>query len=259
MTGAAGRIGTLLRPRLASMADTLRLADIAVLGKAAPNEELVTCDLGDREAVDAMVAGCDGIVHLGGIPTEANWTTIRHANFDGVLNLYDAARRHGFPRIVFASSNHAVGFHRQADVIDSGAALRPDSLYGVSKVFGEGVASMYHDKFGQESALVRIGTCFETPTNRRMLKTWLSPDDFVRLIDRCFKVEKLGCPVVYGVSANEGVWWDNAGAAHLGWEPQDSAEPYRAQVEASTPALDPAAPENVFQGGSMTALDIDLD
>ncbi|MDU8913494.1 NAD(P)-dependent oxidoreductase [Aestuariicoccus sp. MJ-SS9] len=253
ITGAAGGLGHVMRGRLAHLADTLRLSDIADLGEAAPNEELVPCDLGDKAAVEALVAGCDGIVHFGGKSVEGPWSVISNANIDGVFNLYEAARKHGMPRIVFASSNHAIGFYKQDQRIDNTALPRPDGLYGVSKVFGEALASAYHDKFGQETAIVRIGSSFPEPRDHRMLSTWLSYDDFVRLIERIFDVPKLGCPILYGVSDNATTFWDNSGVAWLGWQPQDSSEPFRAKIDGSRPKPAADAPEVVYQGGTFCA------
>lgn len=253
ITGAAGGLGSMCRTRLTHLAETLRLSDIADLGAAAPGEELVPCDLGDKAAVEALVEGCDGIVHLGGRSVEDTWDVIRTANFDGIFHLYEAARKSGCRRIVFASSNHAIGFHRQTERLDASSPTRPDGLYGVSKVFGEAMASMYHDKYGIETASVRIGSCFPEPRNHRMLSTWLSYDDFVALIERIFTVPVLGCPVIYGASNNDAVWWDNGAVSYLGWRPQDNAEPHRARLDAAMdrPAAD--APDAVYQGGMFTA------
>lgn len=253
ITGAAGALGSVCRRRLTHMAETLRLSDMADLGEAAPHEELVRCDLGDRAAVEAMVEGCDGIVHFGGRSTEDRWDVIRNANIDGMVNLYEAARRHGRPRIVFASSNHAIGYYEQTRRIDAAAPTRPDGLYGLSKVFGEQIARLYFDKFGIETASIRIGSCFPEPKNHRMLATWLSYDDLVRLIERVFAVPRLGCPVVFGASANDASWWDNGLAAYLGWVPKDNAEVYRAALDAALPRPAADAPDAVYQGGMFTA------
>ncbi len=250
ITGATGNLGSVCRARLGGLAETLRLSDREGLGDAAPNEELVHCDLGDKPAVEALVEGCDGVVHLGGQSVEAPWEVIRNANVDGVFNLYEAARKSSVtPRIVFASSNHAIGFHKQTTRLDANALTRPDGLYGVSKVFGEAIASMYHDKFGIETASIRIGSCFDAPRNHRMLSTWLSFDDFIALIERIFLVPRLGCPVIYGASANSASWWDNREVAYLGWTPQDNGEVFRAQIDAR---MDPPPANDVnavYQGG----------
>lgn len=253
ITGAAGGLGSMCRTRLTHMAEILRLSDIADLGEAAPHEELVPCDLGDKAAVEALVAGCDGIVHLGGRSVEDTWDVIRTANIDGLFHLYEAARKAGCRRIVFASSNHAIGFHRQTERLHAASPTRPDGLYGVSKVFGESMASLYHDKFGIETASVRIGSCFPEPKNHRMLSTWLSYDDFVRLIERVFAVPVLGCPVIYGASANDASWWDNGAVSYLGWKPQDNAEVHRARLDAAMERPKPDAPDAVYQGGMFTA------
>lgn len=249
ITGANGGLGSVCRQRLAHLADTLRLSSRSDMGEAAANEEIVLCDLGDKDAVEELVAGCDGIVHMGGQSTEAPWETIRQANIDGMFNLYEAARKNGNPRIVFASSNHAIGFYKQDERLDANSPTKPDGLYGVSKVFGEALASMYYHKFGVETACVRIGSCFPEPKNHRMLSTWMSYDDFVQMIERIFAVPRLGCPIIYGASANDCSWWDNREVAYLGWQPKDNAEAYRAKVDAETtpPPIDDV--NAVYQGG----------
>ncbi len=256
ITGAAGGLGKLARARLGHLADTLRLADMADLGDAEPNEELLICDLADKSAVDAMVEGCDGIVHFGGRSLEDSWEIIRDSNIEGVFNLYEAARRHGVSRIFYASSNHAIGYHQQTQQLDAEAVTRPDSLYGVSKVFGEALATMYYDKFGIETANVRIGSCFPEPRDHRMLSTWISEDDMVSLIECVFRVPRLGCPVIYGVSDNAASWWDNTSIGYLGWKPQDNSEKFRSKIDAvmETPAVDD--PVSVYQGGIFTVAGI---
>ena len=253
ITGAAGGLGTLARARLKPLARILRLSDIAAMAPAGEGEEVVPCDLADRAGVDALVAGCDGILHLGGISVEKSFEAILGPNIVGAYNLYEAARAHGMPRIVFASSNHAIGYYRQDQAIGPDVRVRPDGFYGVSKCFGEAVASLYHDKFGQETALIRIGSCFPEPLNHRMLSTWLSPDDFVALIACVFRAPKLGCPIVYGVSDNDACWWDNTAARYLGWRPKDNSERFREKLDAAMARPAGDAPDAVYQGGAFTA------
>lgn len=249
ITGAAGGLGRVMREKLAPMAGTLRLSDIADLGQADPNEELVRCDLGDAAAVDRLVEGCDAIVHLGGVSTENTFEKILNGNIVGLYNLYEAARAHGRPRILFASSNHTIGFYRQDEHLAPTAPLRPDSLYGVSKCFGEAMARLYFDKFGQETAIVRIGSCFTKPTNHRMLSTWLSYDDLADLAGCVFRAPRLGCPVIWGASDNDAGWWDNSAVGYLGWKPKDNAEAFRAELEQTVERPDPTSPLAVYQGG----------
>ena len=253
ITGAAGGLGRLARSRLGAMAETLRLSDIAGMAPAARAEEVVPCDLGDAAAVDSLVAGCDGIVHLGGISVEDRFQPILNANIQGIYNLYEAARHHGCPRILLASSNHVMGFHRQDEHLDATAPLEPDSLYGVSKCFAEHMARLYHHKYGQETALVRIGSCFPEPRDHRMLATWLSPDDFISLIACVFRAPRLGCPVIYGVSANDCTWWDNAHVSWLGWVPKDNSEQFRPKLDKTVPLPRPDSPEAIYQGGKFAA------
>ncbi|SER73363.1 uronate dehydrogenase [Tranquillimonas rosea] len=253
ITGAAGGLGRMMRERLSHVATKLRLSDIADLGEAGPNEELVQCDLADEAAVHDLVAGCDGIVHFGGVSVEDRFDKIMAGNIQGVYNLYEACRANGMPRIVFASSNHTIGFHPQDRHLTAHDPMKPDGLYGVSKCFGEAIASMYHSKFGQETALVRIGSCFPRPTNHRMLATWFSPDDFVSLIETVFNVPRLGCPVIWGVSDNDEMWWDNSAARYLGWRPKDSSSRFREEVEAENARPAPDSPDALWQGGKFTA------
>lgn len=254
ITGAAGDLGRLSRARLGHLATTLRVSDILEMAPAQEHEEVVQCDLADLDAVHELVRDCEGIVHLGGKSREGTFAEVLHSNLIGFYNLYEAARQAGcVRRVLFASSNHAIGFHTRETKLDADATIRPDSLYGVSKCFGEAVAKLYYDKFGIETAIVRIGSCFPEPVDHRMLATWLSPDDFIRLIERVFTVPRLGCPIIYGASRNDESWWDNSHVAYLGWKPQDNAESFRAKLDAAMsppPGDDPAVK---YQGGSFAA------
>ena len=253
LTGAAGGLGKVFRPRLAAFAKTLRVSDVAPLGEAAPNEEVVPCDLGDRAAMEALVEGCDAVVHLGGMSVDGPFGPILNANILGVHNLYEAARIHGVRRIFFASSNHAIGFYKQTEKLDSASPVRPDGNYGVSKVFGEAMASFYWDRYGIETVSARIGSSFPKAKDRRMMCTWLSYDDLTELIRCTLTAPKVGNTIVYGASANKISWWNNNHAAHLGWTPKDSSEIFRDEIEKLAPVgeNDRVA---VYQGGFFTAL-----
>lgn len=250
LTGAAGGLGRELRRRLPRYCDTLRLSDIADLGAAGPAEECVPLDLADAAGVHRLLEGVDAVVHLGGISTEQPWAPILAANIVGVYNLYEAARKQGVRRVIFASSNHVMGFWRQDQVVDADSAPRPDGLYGLSKAFGEDVARLYWDRFGIETLVVRIGSSFPEPQNRRMLATWLSYDDLERLVVSGLTAPVVGWSVIYGISDNRTAFYDNTKARHIGYRPQDSSDPYRAKVEAAQPVLDLADPANLYQGGA---------
>lgn len=257
ITGAAGGLGTMMRRRLTGLAEILRLSDIADLGEAAPHEELVTCELSDLEAVKRLVDGCDGIVHFGGISVEDTWDRILPANIAGTYNIYEAARLCGVARVIFASSNHAIGFYKRETRIDATDPVRPDSLYGVSKCFGEAVGRYYWDKYGIETAAVRIGSCFPEPKDHRMLATWMSEDDMTALIQRVFDVPRLGYVTVFGVSDNEEQWWDNRCAGFLGWRPKNSSEKFRTMMDAKCEKPAPDDPINRYQGGGFARARLD--
>jgi uronate dehydrogenase len=253
LTGAAGGLGKVLRERLRPYAEILRVSDIASLAPAQGSfEEVVPCNLADKAAVDALVAGCDAIVHLGGVSVERPFEEILEANIKGVFHIYEGARRHGVKRVIFASSNHVIGFYKQSERLDAHAARRPDGYYGLSKSFGEDVAQFYFDRWGIETVSIRIGSSFPEPSNRRMMSTWLSYRDLTSLIEKSLFTPDVQHMVVYGASANRDLWWDNSAAAKLGFVPQDSSEVFRDKLEAQPPVA-PTDPNAIYQGGAFTA------
>ncbi len=249
LTGAAGGLGRILRQGLKPHAKVLRLSDREDMGAALAGEELVRCDLADAAAVQRLVEDTDAIVHFGGVSVEAKFEPILQSNIVGVFNIYEAARRHGVGRVVFASSNHVTGYYRQDEMIDADDPMRPDGLYGVSKCFGENLSRFYFDRHGIETVCLRIGSSFPAPKDRRMLATYLSYDDLVELVRCSLHAPDVGHTVIFGVSDNSRRWWDNSKAAHLGFRPRDSADTQRARVEAASPPLDPSDPASVYQGG----------
>ncbi len=174
ITGAAGNIGKTLREGLRGRYALLRLSDIAPLGAAERGEEVVRADIEDFAATRQSMKNIDCVVHLGAIPIEGPWEKILPINIAGTYNVFEAARQQGVKRVVFASSNHAIGYYRRSQTIDGTAQPRPDSRYGVSKAFGEALGHMYADKHGMEVACLRIGTFRDRPVERRHLSTWIS-------------------------------------------------------------------------------------
>ena len=253
LTGAAGGLGKVLRESLKPYAKVLRLSDIAEMAPAAgSHEEVQICDLADKAAVHHLVEGVDAILHFGGVSVERPFEEILGPNISGIFHIYEAARRHGVKRVIFASSNHVIGFYKQDQTIDAQSPRRPDSYYGLSKSYGEDMATFYFDRYGIETVSIRIGSSFPEPQNRRMMSTWLSFDDLTHLIERSLFTPDVGHTVVYGASANRDVWWDNRFAAHLGYQPKDSSEVFRDKVEAQPmPAADD--PAMVYQGGAFVA------
>ena len=250
LTGAAGGLGQALRERLKGNCKVLRLADHVAMAAAGPQEEVVVTELADAAAVLDMMAGVDAVVHLGGVSVEAAFEPILQANILGVYNLYEAARKQGVKRVIFASSNHVTGFYKQSETINASHPPRPDGLYGVSKAFGEDLSRFYFDRYGIETACVRIGSSFPEPRDRRMLATWLSFDDLHRLITACLTTPVLGHSIIFGMSDNAVTWWDNSRARHIGYVPQDSSDVFRDAVYARTSAPDLTDPAAQYQGGA---------
>jgi uronate dehydrogenase len=252
MTGAAGSIGTHLRRELAGRY-ALRLSDLRPVKPLARGETFVRADLARLADMLRATKGVDAIVHLGGYAVEGRWPAIHRANIVGGYQVFEAARRNGVKRMVFASSNHAVGFYRRDATIDHRVPPRPDSRYGVSKVFGEALASLYADKYGMQVLCLRIGNLNAEPIDERRLSIWVSPRDLAQLVTIGIEHPDIRFEVVYGVSGNVRSWYDNSNAARLGYRPQDDSERFAAGVLARERPGDPRAER--YQGGAFVHLE----
>ena len=250
ITGAAGNLGRELRRGLAPLATTLRLNDRDEIPDLKDNEDARIFDLADYDACLDATKGVDAIVHFGGAPVEKPWAEVLNSSIVGSYNIYEGARRNGVPRVVYASSVHAMGFNALEDRVDTTAPHRPDTLYGLSKCFVEDLSRLYWDKWGIETVCVRIFSSFPKPADRRHLWSYLSYDDLIRLVTASLTAPRVGHTVTVGMSDNTVKPVDNSKAAHLGYHPQDSAEPHRAAVEAEHPVADPHAPATRFLGGA---------
>jgi uronate dehydrogenase len=251
ITGAAGEIGSVLHLGLRGRYKLLRLADLRPVTPG-PGEEAVVCDITDPAALVKVFAGIDCVVHLAGVPREDAWDKILPNNIVGTYNVFEAARQAGVRRVVFASSNHTIGYYRVEGRVGRDVPVRPDSRYGVSKVFGEAVGRMYADKYGMSVACLRIGSFLAEPVVARNLVTWLSHGDMVELARAAIEAPKYHFVVVYGVSANTRACWDSPDAQKIGYRPRDNAEDYVATIAGKTA---PPGPEVEFHGGPFCALE----
>ncbi len=249
MTGAAGHIGGVLRDKLAGRYDLLRLSDVVDMPSTGPGEEFVKAELSDMADVRTAIEGMDAVVHLGAIPSEDSWEKILPANIVGTYNVFEAAREAGARRIVFASSNHAIGFYRRDHTIDDQVPQRPDTRYGLSKAFGEDIGSLYVDKHGFDVMAMRIGSFQPEPQDARQLSTWLSYGDMARLVTTGLEAPSLGMAIVYGISRNTRSWWDNRRAFELGYDPQDNAEDFADRLLAADPPEPGGRVAHTLQGG----------
>jgi uronate dehydrogenase len=231
LTGASGNLGRMLAKALSAQGFSLQLTDIAPFPDPLPAAAAFTrADLADGVTILRLAEGCGAIVHLGGVAREQPFEDIVGPNIRGLHHIYEAARREG-ARVIFASSNHSVGFHERSESLGADTDFLPDGFYGLSKAYGELMGRLYWHKHGVESVLIRIGSCFPEPVDARMLATWLSYPDLALLVVRCLVTPKVGCSVVWGVSDNSRMtWWRDDARALLGWTPQDSADPFVAQL-----------------------------
>jgi len=250
VTGAAGLIGRTTCAGLAARGWKVRGLDKVPLdGVDGLADPPVVTDIRDAEAVRAATAGVDAVVHLAGIADEAPFEDILAANIDGTFQVFDAARREGVRRIVFASSCHAVGYTPRTALVTVDVPPRPDTYYGVSKVFGEALGRMLVDRYGLEVVCLRIGSWKQYPESVRELSTWLSPADGVRLIAAALTAPDVGFAVVYGISANTRAWWDLAPARALGYLSVDDAEEYADRIPGAGAEPDQSDPAWSRVGG----------
>lgn len=248
VTGAAGQVAGFLRPFLRKRFARLILTDRVDPGALEPGEEFHPADLNDADALSAAMDGVEGVIHLGGQPTEADWDTVHAANIAGLYTFYKAARASGVTRIVYASSVHAVGFYDRETRIDEHARTRPDGYYGVSKALGEALASLYADKHGLRTLSIRIGNVNLTPIDTRRLSIWVHPEDLFQLCEIGLTHADIHNQIVFGMSDNARGWWDNATAFGLGYAPRHRSEDH---VEVAQRGDGPPdAVGDLFQGGT---------
>lgn len=248
ITGAAGDVGTHLRRELASKYHIVA-SDLRNLKEKFKGQTFKRADISKMSDALRITSGVDAVVHLGGYSVEGPWPGILSANIVGCYNVFEAARRNGVKRILFPTSNHAAGFYPRNRTIDHRVYPKPDSRYGVSKVFGEALGSLYADKYGMEVVCVRIGNVNPRPMDKRRLSIWLSPRDLAQLVSIAIDRPGIRFEIVYGVSANRRSWYDNANAERLGYAPQDDSEAWAEEILNNTlPGADPRTEK--FQGGT---------
>ena len=259
LTGASGNLGRALARALGAEGWMLRLTDIAPFPDDLPaGASFTKADLNDGPTILRLAEGCQAILHFGGISTEQPFEVVLGPNLRGLFHIYEAARREG-ARVLFASSNHAIGFHERppsnkdggnGERLDADCAFRPDSFYGLSKAYGELMGRLYWDKHGVENLNLRIGSSFPEPVDRRMLSTWLSYADLARLMERFLAAPRIGHAVVWGASDNVDTYWGADHRGRIGWAPEDSSEPFRGKVGAKRSG---DAVTERYQGGGYTA------
>ena len=247
ITGAAGDVGTHLRRELATRYRIVA-SDLRDLKEKIKGQTFKRADISKMADALRITKGVDAIVHLGGYSVEGPWEGILSANIVGCYNVFEAARRNGVKRILFPTSNHATGFFRRDQTIDHRVYIKPDSRYGVSKVFGEALGSLYADKYGMEVYMMRIGNVNPVPIDKRRLSIWFSPRDLAQLVSIGIDRPGIKFEIVYGISGNKRAWYDNSNAKRLGYQPQDDSEVHAQEVLArEKPSNDEIA--ETHQGG----------
>lgn len=224
ITGAAGSLGNKLF-NILSKKYFITGTDIKHNNKNFKNLKFILCDLKNYKKVLKITKKIYAIIHFGSIPVEDTFKNILNNNILATYNIFEAARINKVKKIIFASSNHVVGFYNRKKNLDEKCMQRPDTNYGLSKCFGENIARLYADKFNVKGFCIRIGSCLDRPTDRRHLSTWISPNDLAQLVDIGIS-KKYHYEIVYGISNNSRSWWKNKAAFKLGYKPKDNAEKY---------------------------------
>jgi nucleoside-diphosphate-sugar epimerase len=232
VTGAAGAIGQAIRPSLGERY-ALRLMTHNKRVDPTSDEQVVVADITCLAEVEAACAGVTAVVHLAANASgHAPWESVLEANIVGTYNVFEAARRAGVPKVIFASTNHVSGWYeKERSYVQPDMPVRPDSLYGASKAFGEALGSYYSDAFGLEVICLRIGSFLPKPRDVRGLSTWLSYRDCAQLFLRSLDADvRFG--IFYGISRNTRRYWDITSAQEvLGYQPEDDAEAFAAELE----------------------------
>lgn len=254
LTGAAGIVGTALRPLLAQRYEHLLSTDQNPVQDLAENEESVLGDIGDLSFVQELANGVDGIIHLAGmVGPDYTFDEVLGPNIVGTHNVLTAARFAKISHVAYASSHHAVGYFKRDDLVDHRTAPRPDSQYGLSKAYGESAGSFFADKYGLNVMAIRIGFVGDEVIDERRLHTWISPRDLAQLIHIGLSKKDLGFELVYGVSDVEAPFFDNSNALRLGYLPIDRAIDHLADQSILSTKPNPNSPEGVYVGGHFAA------
>jgi dTDP-4-dehydrorhamnose reductase len=255
ITGAAGTIGSMLRHSLVRPGRRLRLLDVAAQEPLAPGEdvEVIVGSFLDAALMAEACRGVDVVVHFGGLSTnEFEWDEYLDVNINGTYAVLEAARSAGVPRVIYASSNYAVGFQPISDnsLAHDYLLPRPDSLYGVSKAASESLGSYFHDRYGLDVICLRIGSYRERPENVRQLWSWLSPGDCTRLVEAAVSTPRPGFRIVWGVSSNRRAVVTLAEGHDIGYYPVDDAEVFADEIVSNR--RDDGHVEPPFIGGPYT-------
>ncbi|MGH7122189.1 MAG: NAD-dependent epimerase/dehydratase family protein [Acetobacteraceae bacterium] len=251
LTGASGALGRMLAQGLGETGWTLRLTDIAPFPDPLPrNATFTQADLADGMTILRLAEGCGTILHFGAVAVERPFREVLGPNIQGVYHVYEAARRER-ARVVFASSNHTIGFHERSVKLDQDCQFRPDGYYGLAKAYGELMGRLYWDKHGVENVNLRIGGCRPRVDNARILSIWLSYRDLLRLVVCASLAPAVGTLVIWGASNNSRGFWGRDGRAVIGWQPLDSADPFIAEQSGNVSG-NPVVER--YQGGPYAAI-----
>jgi nucleoside-diphosphate-sugar epimerase len=223
ITGAAGRIGRSVAPRLPSGWD-LRLTDLEA------SDGVAHLDTTDLEACRAAFREVDAVVHLAGDPRPtATFEELLGPNIVGAYTVAQAAVDCHVPRLVLASSIHAMSGTQEVRQVSSSDQPRPGNLYGATKAWVEALGAWVASSSDTSVVALRIGYFLEEFSSAEVTHVghrtaWLSSRDAVDLVRCAVLAEDVDFVVAYGISANEHRRADlTETTRRLGYRPWDDA------------------------------------
>lgn len=201
MTGAAGRLGTMLRGALSTPGGDLRLTDLRKVAPLQKGERFTKADLTSPRAMRKLCRGTSVVLHLGAVTEEVDWKRLTKANVDGVTTLLEAAKDAAARRIVFASSMHVLGMHAGDRPIDEASPVAPTTRYGVTKAFGEAACRLFAERDGMSVTVLRIGHVVADMANAPRARG-ISPNDFAALVRLALDEHRPGFRIFHAVAPN---------------------------------------------------------
>lgn len=244
ITGAAGTIGVEVRGFLLNQGFNLYSCDRIPFKKIHSNEKIFNIDIRHMLAIACLFESCSSIIHLAGAAYAVCWNNVLSNNINGTYHIFETARKVNIKRVIFASSVHVTGFYPVSKKVDINDLPRPDSFYGVSKLFGENIGQLYFDKYNIQTFSLRIGSYKLVPTNKHDLGFWLSPRDFNHLLLQCLNSTYKKCLTIYATSNNSNSFYINASVKEINYFPIDNAEDYSHLID-----IDNYTKNDELQGG----------
>lgn len=199
MTGAAGRLGTMLRGALATPGAAIRLTDARKVAPLQRDERFIRADLTNARAMRKACRGVSVVLHLGAETGEVDWKQLTRANVEGLTTLLEAAQASGVKRFVFASSMHVLGMQPHGEDLDESSPVAPHTRYGATKAFGEAACRLFAERDGMSVTVLRIGHVVGSITDAPPARG-VTANDFAALVRLALDRQRPGFRIFHAVA-----------------------------------------------------------